>query len=87
MRTFLKSIALIAILAMARINANAQSNAIDKIAQLDDVYSFYMPAYMVKGLGNLGDMDILKATPIQTGILKKVKSMQFIMAGKKKVVK
>ncbi|MBR5030658.1 MAG: DUF4252 domain-containing protein [Muribaculaceae bacterium] len=87
MRTFLKSIVLIAILAMAGINANAQSTAVDKIAQLDDVYTFYMPSYMVKGLGNLGDIDILKATPIPTGILKKVKSMQFIMAGKKKVVK
>jgi hypothetical protein len=57
------------------------------VAQLDDVYNFYMPASMIKGMGNLADIDILKATPIPTGMLKKVKSMQFIMAGKKKVVK
>ena len=87
MRTFLKSIALVAVMAMAGISASAQSPAIDKIAQLDDVYNFYMPASMIKGIGNLGDIDILKATPIPTSMLKKVKSMQFIMAGKKKVVK
>ena len=87
MRTFLKSIALVAVMALAGISASAQSPAIDKIAQLDDVYNFYMPASMIKGIGNLGDIDILKATPIPTSMLKKVKSMQFIMAGKKKVVK
>ena len=87
MRTFLKSIALVAVMALAGISASAQSPAIDKIAQLDDVYNFYMPASMIKGIGNLEDIDILKATPIPTSMLKKVKSMQFIMAGKKKVVK
>ena len=87
MRTFLKSIALVAVMALAGISASAQSPAIDKIAQLDDVYNFYMPASMIKGIGNLGDIDILKATPIPTSMLRKVTSMQFIMTSKKKAVK
>lgn len=87
MRNLMKSIALLALMTMVALGANAQETAVDKVAQLDDVYNFYMPASMIKGMGNLADIDILKATPIPTGMLKKVKSMQFIMAGKKKVVK
>lgn len=87
MRRLLKSIALLALVTMLAMTATAQETAVDKVAQLDDVYNFYMPASMIKGMGNLGDIDILKATPIPTSMLKKVRSMQFIMAGKKKVVK
>ena len=87
MRTFFKSIAMVAVMLLVSFSASAQESAVDKVAQLDDVYNFYMPASMIKGIGNLGDIDILKATPIPTGMLKKVRSMQFIMAGKKKVVK
>ncbi|MBR5118078.1 MAG: DUF4252 domain-containing protein [Muribaculaceae bacterium] len=87
MRTLLKTIAIIAILAMTGINANAQSTAVDKVAQLDDVYCFNMPEFMIKGIEKLGGNDILKATPIPTGILKKVKNIQFISTSKKKAVK
>ena len=83
MRTFFKSIAMVAVMLLVSFSASAQESAVDKVAQLDDVYNFYMPASMIKGIGNLGDIDILKATPIPTGMLKKVRSMQFIMAGKK----
>lgn len=78
---------MVAVMLLVSFSASAQESAVDKVAQLDDVYNFYMPASMIKGIGNLGDIDILKATPIPTGMLKKVRSMQFIMAGKKKVVK
>ena len=87
MKKYLKSIAVAALVALVSLSANAQSDAVDRIAQLDDVYSFYLPYAMVSKLGNLGNLDILKATPIPSGMLKNVKSMQFIVAGKKKVVK
>lgn len=87
MKNKLYSISLIAIFALISFGASAQSSPVDKIAELDDVYSYYMPAFMLKGMSNMGGMDILKATPIPTGMLKKVNSMQFIMASKKKVVK
>ena len=87
MKTLLKSIAIIALVAMLGINANAQSACVDKVAQLDDVYCFNMPEFMIKGIEKLGGNDILKATPIPTGILKKVKNIQFISTSKKKTVK
>ena len=87
MKTLFKYLAVIAIVAMAGINANAQSNAVDKVAQLDDVYCFNMPEFMIKGIEKLGGNDILKATPIPTGVLKKVKNIQFISTSKKKAVK
>ncbi|MBR5639065.1 MAG: DUF4252 domain-containing protein [Muribaculaceae bacterium] len=87
MRRLLKSIAIFAIVAMTAINANAQSAAVDKVAQLDDVYCFNMPEFMIKGIEKLGGNDILKATPIPTGLLKKVKNIQFISTSKKKAVK
>ena len=87
MKTLLKSIAVVAIVAMAGINASAQSTAVDKVAALDDVYCFNMPEFMIKGIEKLGGNDILKATPIPTGILKKVKNLQFISTSKKKAVK
>ena len=83
----LKLIFLVSILAVVNLGVHAQSSPVDKVAELDDVYSYYMPAFMIKGMVNMGGMDILKATPIPTGMLKKVTSMQFIMASKKKVVK
>ncbi len=83
----LKLIFLVSILAVVNFGVHAQSSPVDKVAELDDVYSYYMPAFMIKGMVNMGGMDILKATPIPTGMLKKVTSMQFIMASKKKVVK
>lgn len=87
MKNKLYSIFLVAIIALVSGGASAQTSPIDKVAELDDVYSYYMPAFMLKGMANMGGMDILKATPIPTGMLKKVNSMQFIMASKKKVVK
>lgn len=87
MKNRLKSISLVAILAMMSFLASAESSPVDKVAELDDVYSYYMPAFMIKGMASMGGSDILKATPIPSGMLKKVKSMQFIMASKKKVVK
>ena len=72
---------------MAAINASAQSTAVDKVAQLDDVYCFNMPEFMIKGIEKLGGNDILKATPLPTGVLKKVKNIQFISTSKKKAVK
>ncbi len=87
MRTIFKSIAIIVIMAIAGSNANAQSTAVDKVAQLDDVYCYYMPEFMIKGVEKLGGNDFLKATPIPSGMLKKVKSIQFISTSKKKAVK
>lgn len=87
MEKLMRSIALIAVMMMAAFNTNAQSNLVDQVAELDDVYNFYLPSAMIKGISNWGGLDILKATPIPSNILKKVKSLQFIMAGKKKVVK
>lgn len=82
-----KSVVFALLFSLCGLVANAQTNLVDKVAELDDVYSFYMPSYMLKGMSNLGGLDILKATPIPSGMLKKVKSMQFVIAGKKKVVK
>lgn len=87
MRTLLKYLAIFAIVAMTAINTNAQSTAVDKVAQLDDVYCFNMPEFMIKGIEKLGGNDILKATPIPSGLLKKVKNIQFISTSKKKAVK
>lgn len=83
----LKSIFIVAALALMSIAATAQTSPVDKVAELDDVYAQYLPAFMIKGLSSMGDNSILKATPIPTGLLKKVTSMQFIMTGKKKAVK
>jgi hypothetical protein len=87
MRTLLKSIAIIALVVITSINASAQSTAVDKVAQLDDVYCFNMPEFMIKGIEKFGGNDILKATPVPSGILKKVKNIQFISTSKKKAVK
>ncbi len=87
MKTKLKSILLVAFLSMISIAATAQSSPVDKVAELDDVYAQYIPAFMIKGMASMGDNSILKATPIPTGLLKKVTSMQFIMTSKKKAVK
>ncbi len=87
MKNVMKSIAFVAVIMMAAFGANAHETVVDRVAQLDDVYNLQMPASMVIGLGNLADIDILKATPFPTGLLKKVKSMQFVMASKKKVVR
>ena len=87
MKTSLKSIAIMAILALAAFTASAQSTAVDKVAELDDVYNYYLPEFMIKGMEKLGGSDILKATPIPSGLFKKVKSIQFVMASKKKAVK
>lgn len=87
MKTNLKSIAIIALMALAAFTAGAQSTAVDKVAQLDDVYNYYLPEFMIKGMEKMGGSDILKATPIPSGLLKKVKGIQFIMASKKKAVK
>lgn len=86
-RTLLKFSAIIALVALVVINADAQSTAIDKVSQLDDVYCFNMPEFMIKGIEKLGGNDILKASPIPSGILKKVKNIQFISTSKKKAVK
>jgi hypothetical protein len=83
----LKSIFIVAALALMSIAATAQTSPVDKVAELDDVYAQYLPAFMIKGLSSMGDNSILKATPIPTGLLKKVTSMQFIMTSKKKAVK
>ena len=87
MKNRLKTIFLVATLTMVSLFATAQTNPVDKVAQLDDVYAQYIPAFMIKGLANMGSMDILKATPIPTGMLRKLNSMQFIMTSKKKAVK
>ena len=87
MKTLLKYLAVFAIVAITGINADAQSVAVDKVAQLDDVYCFNMPEFMIKGIEKLGGNDILKATPIPSGLLKKVKNIQFISTSKKKAVK
>jgi len=87
MNSKLKSIILVTILALIASTASAQSSAVDKVAELDDVYSYYIPSFMIKEMSKFGNFDILKATPIPSGMLKKVKSIQFIMASKKKVVK
>ena len=83
----LKLILIAVVFSLTSIAATAQSSPIDKVAELDDVYAQYIPAFMIKGLTNMGSMDILKATPIPTGMLRKVTSMQFIMTSKKKAVK
>ena len=83
----LKSIFIIATLALISLVATAQTSPVDKVAELDDVYAQYLPAFMIKGLSSMGDNSILKATPIPTGLLKKVTSMHFIMTSKKKAVK
>jgi len=83
----LKLILLAIVLTMMSFVASANTNPVDKVAELDDVYAQYLPAFMIKGLVNMGGMDILKATPIPTGMLKKVTSMQFIITSKKKAVK
>lgn len=87
MKTLFKYLAVIAIVAITGINAKAQSTAVDKVAQLDDVYCFNMPEFMIKGIEKLGGNDILKATPIPSGLLKKVKNIQFISTSKMKAVK
>lgn len=87
MRKLLKSIALAALMMTMAFNVSAQSTAIDKVAQLDDVYCYYIPEFMIKGLEKMGGSDIIKATPIPSGLLKKVKSIQFISTSKKKAVK
>ncbi len=83
----LKLILIAVVFSLTSIAATAQSSPIDKVAELDDVYAQYIPAFMIKGLTSMGSMDILKATPIPTGMLRKVTSMQFIMTSKKKAVK
>ncbi len=83
----LKLILLAVILSFSSLVSAAQSSPVDKVAELDDVYAQYIPAFMLKGLTNMGSMDILKATPIPSGMLRKVTSMQFIMTSKKKAVK
>lgn len=75
------------VLILTSFASSAQTSPVDKVAELDDVYAQYIPAFMIKGLTNMGSMDILKATPIPTGMLRKVTSMQFIMTSKKKAVK
>lgn len=87
MKTLLKPIAVIILFAMVALNVSAQSSAVDKVAQLDDVYCFNIPEIMIKGIEKLGENDILKATPIPSGILKNVKNIQFISTTKKKAVK
>lgn len=86
-KAHLRTIAILAILALTGLAANAQSEAVDKVAQLDDVYNYYIPEFMIKGIEKMGGSDILKATPIPSGLLKKVKSIQFVLASKKKAVK
>ncbi len=86
-KAHLRTIAIFAILALTGLAANAQSEAVDKVAQLDDVYNYYIPEFMIKGIEKMGGSDILKATPIPSGLLKKVKSIQFVLASKKKAVK
>lgn len=83
----LKLILLAVILSFSSLVSAAQSSPVDKVAELDDVYAQYIPAFMIKGLTNMGSMEILKATPIPSGMLRKVTSMQFIMTSKKKAVK
>lgn len=83
----LKLILLAVVLTFSSMVSAAQTSPVDKVAELDDVYAQYIPAFMIKGLTNMGSMDILKATPIPTGMLRKVTSMQFIMTSKKKAVK
>ena len=83
----LKLILLAVILSFSSLVSAAQSSPVDKVAELDDVYAQYIPAFMLKGLTNMGSMDILKTTPIPSGMLRKVTSMQFIMTSKKKAVK
>ena len=87
MKTLIKSFAVMVVVVVTAFNANAQSTAVDKVAQLDDVYCFNMPEFMIKGIEKLGGNDILKATPIPSGLLKKVKNIQFISTSKKKAVK
>ena len=87
MKTLIKSFAVMVVVVVTAFNANAQSTAVDKVAQLDDVYCFNMPEIMIKGIEKLGGNDILKATPIPSGLLKKVKNIQFISTSKKKAVK
>lgn len=86
-KTLIKSFAVMVVVVVTAFNANAQSTAVDKVAQLDDVYCFNMPEFMIKGIEKLGGNDILKATPIPFGLLKKVKNIQFISTSKKKAVK
>lgn len=86
-KTLIKSFAVMVVVVVTAFNANAQSTAVDKVAQLDDVYCFNMPEFMIKGIEKLGGNDILKATPIPSGLLKKVKNIQFISTSKKKAVK
>ena len=87
MKLNLKHIAISLIFALAGVMVNAQSTAIDKVAQLDDVYNYYIPYSILKNLGSIGSLDILKATPITSGVIKNMNSLQFVMASKKKVVK
>ena len=87
MKTLIKSFAVMVVVVVTAFNANAQSTAVDKVAQLDDVYCFNMPEFMIKGIEKLGGNDILKATPIPSGLIKKVKNIQFISTSKKKAVK
>ncbi len=87
MRKLSRTIAIIAVVMMTAFSAAAQSSPVDKVAELDDVYAQYLPAFMIKALSSMGDNSILKATPIPTGLLKKVTSMQLIMTSKKKAVK
>ena len=55
---------------------------------LDVLPAAYAPFDLLRSPGEkLGGNDILKATPIPTGILKKVKNLQFISTSKKKAVK
>lgn len=83
----LKLILLAVVLTFSSMVSAAQTSPVDKVAELDDVYAQYIPAFMIKGLTNMGSMEILKATPIPSGMLRKVTSMQFIMTSKKKAVK
>ena len=83
----LKLILLAVVLTFSSMVSAAQTSPVDKVAELDDVYAQYIPAFMIKGLTNMGSMEILKATPIHSGMLRKVTSMQFIMTSKKKAVK
>ncbi len=82
-----RTFAIITLVALTAVSTHAQSTAVDKVAQLDDVYCFNMPEFMIKGIEKLGGNDILKATPLPTGVLKKVKNIQFISTSKKKAVK
>ena len=87
MKTLLKPIAVIILFAMVTLNVSAQSSAVDKVAQLDDVYCFNIPEIMIKGIEKLGGNDILKATPIPSGILKKAKNIPIIPTPQTNAVK